>query len=125
MKPTESNDIAQSASQIIEDIDDIVIFDAPKKKSVNKSAEINNCLKVEENLKLKEQDVRKLTESNNITQSASQIIEDEDTAVMDPNECIRDVSFTFPIISFSYYIYYFYKSKILHVKYIAAVYYRF
>lgn len=100
MKPMGSNDIAQSASQIIEDIDDTVIFDAPKKKNVNKSAEINNCLKVEENLKLKEQDVRKLTESNNITQSASQIIEDEDTAVMDPNECIRDVSFTFPTISF-------------------------
>jgi len=100
MKPMESNDIAQSASQIIEDIDDTVIFDVPKKKSVNKSAEINNCLKVEENLKLKEQDVRKLTKSNNITQSASQIIEDEDAAVMDPNECIRDVSFTFSIILF-------------------------
>lgn len=99
MKPMESNDIAQSASQIIEDIDDTVIFDVPKKKSVNKSAEINNCLKVEENLKLKEQDVRKLTKSNNITQSASQIIEN-DTAVMDPNECIRDVSFTFSIILF-------------------------
>lgn len=99
MKPMESNDIAQSTSQIIEDIDDTAIFDAPKKKSVNKSVETNNCLKVKQNSKLKEQDVRKLTESN-ITQSASQIIEDEDTAVMDPNECIKDVSFTFPIISF-------------------------
>lgn len=95
----ESNDIAQSASQIIEDIDDTVIFDAPKKKSVNKSTETNNCLKVKQNSRLK-QDVRKLTESNNITQSTSQIIEDEDTAVRDPNECIKDVSFIFPIILF-------------------------
>lgn len=92
MKPLESNNITQSASQIIEDIDDTVIFDAPQKKSVDKSA--NHCLKVEKNLKPKEQDVRKSAESNNIAQSASQIIE-EDTAIMDINECVEDVSFTF------------------------------
>ncbi|XP_070158979.1 DNA polymerase alpha catalytic subunit [Polyergus mexicanus] len=92
VKPVESNNIAQSASQIIEDIDDAVIFDAPQKKSVNKSAESNNCLKKEKNSK-SEQDVRKSTESNNTAQvSASQIIEDEDTAVMDVNECVNDLS---------------------------------
>lgn len=97
MKPVESNNITQSASQIIEDIDDTVLFDAPQKKSVNKS--VNNCLKVEKNSKPEEQDVRKSAESNNIAQNASQIIEDEDTPMMDLNECVKDVSYTFSIIS--------------------------
>lgn len=93
VEPAESNNIAQSASQIIEDIDDTVIFDAPQKKSVNKSAESNNCLKEEKNSKSEQQDVKKSAESNNTAQvSASQIIEDEDTAVMDVNECVKDVS---------------------------------
>ncbi|KAM0733007.1 DNA polymerase alpha catalytic subunit [Formica fusca] len=93
VEPAESNNIAQSASQIIEDIDDTVIFDAPQKKSVNKSAESNNCLKEEKNSKSEQQDVRKSAESNNTAQvSASQIIEDEDTAVMDVNECVKDLS---------------------------------
>lgn len=92
IKPMESNNITQSASQIIEDIDDSVIFDAPQKKNVNKSAESNNCLKKEKKSKSEQQDVKKLAESNNTAQSTSQIIEDEDTAMMDFNECVNDVS---------------------------------
>lgn len=108
IKPMESNNITQSASQIIEDIDDSVIFDAPQKKSVNKSAESNNCLKEEKKSKSEQQDVRKSAESNNTAQSASQIIEDEDTAVMDFNECVNDVSsifFHFFFYLISYYIF--------------------
>ncbi|XP_012540417.1 DNA polymerase alpha catalytic subunit [Monomorium pharaonis] len=82
----ESDNIAQSESQIIEDEDDTAIFDAPQKKSINKLVES----KVEES-KLMNQNTRKSMESNNI-QTASQIIEDESSPIMDLSECVGDLS---------------------------------
>lgn len=117
---SKSDNIAQSESQIIEDDDDTAIFDAPQKKSISKSAESNNYLKVQEESKLQDQNVRKSVESNNVL-NASQIIEDENSPTMDLSECVGDVSFFFfLLLSCLIYI----KRK-LHIKYIAAVYYRF
>jgi len=84
------NNTAQSESQIIEDDDDMALFDAPQKKSISKSVELNNYSKVEENSKTENQSTKKLIESNK--QSASQIIEEENTPIVDLNECVGDVS---------------------------------
>lgn len=113
----ESNKIAQSESQIIEDEDDTAIFDAPQKKSISKPKS-NNCLKVEES-KSKDQNTTKSMESNNIAQSVSQIIEDESSPTMDLSECIGDVSYLF-LSHLTICI----KTK-LHKKYIAADHHRF
>lgn len=90
----ESDKIAQNESQIIEDEDNIAIFDAPQKKSTSKP-ESNNCLKVEGS-KSKDQSTTKSVESNNFAQSASQIIEDENSPTMDLSECVGDVSCPLP-----------------------------
>jgi len=114
---SESN-IAQSESQIIEE-DDTAIFDAPQKKTISKPIESNNCSKVKkEDLKPEDQSTKKSVGSN--AQSASQIIEDEDSPIMNFSECIEDVS-CFIII----YIYIICIKVKLHIKYIAVIYYRF
>ncbi|XP_077258932.1 DNA polymerase alpha catalytic subunit [Temnothorax americanus] len=87
---SESNNITQSESQIIEDEDDTVIFDAPQ-KSISKPAESNNCSKIKES-KAEDQSIRKPVESNNIEQNASQIIEEENSPTMDLSECVGDLS---------------------------------
>jgi len=115
----ESNNIAQSESQIIEE-DDTAIFDAPQKKSISKLIESNNCSKVkEEDLKPEDQSAKKSVESN--VQNASQIIEDEDSPIMNFNECVEDVSYLY---YYYIYIYNLYESEATY-KYIAVVYYRF
>lgn len=101
-----SNNIAQSASQIIEDEDDTIIFDPPQKESISKPAESNNCSKVQEESKVEDQNAKKSMESNNI-QSASQIIEDASSPMVDINECVGDVN--------SLFFYYF---VLLHIKFI-------
>lgn len=93
---SKSDNIVQSESQIIED--DTEIFDVPQKKSMSKPAVSNNCSKVEEESKPEDQNTKKLMESNNIEQNASQIIEDQDSPMMDLSECVEDVSCFFNII---------------------------
>lgn len=95
----ESNNVAQSESQIIED-DDIAIFDAPQ-QNTSKSEESNNCSKVEKESKLEDQNTKKSVESSNIEQNASQMIEDESSPMMNLSECVGDVSCIF----LSYYLY--------------------
>lgn len=80
------------------------MFEVPQKKSVSKSTESNNCLKIENNSK--PEDIRKSAESNNVAQSASQIIEDEESVVM-------NVSFIFFSLNSS--SRYFYKSKTFYM----------
>ncbi|KAG5343557.1 DPOLA polymerase, partial [Acromyrmex charruanus] len=80
---------AQSESQIIEDDDDMTLFDAPQ-KSTNKPVELNNYSKVEENSKSEDQSTKKSMEFNE--QSASQIIEEENTPIVDLSECVEDLS---------------------------------
>jgi len=130
---SESNNTAQSESQIIEE-DDTVIFDAPQKKSISKPIELNNSSKVkeikevkEEDLKPEDQSTKKSVESN--VQNASQIIEDEDSPIMNFSECIEDVScfiiYVYTYIHTHIYIYIICIKVKLHIKYVAVVYYRF
>ncbi|KAL0122747.1 hypothetical protein PUN28_007448 [Cardiocondyla obscurior] len=87
----ESDTIAQSESPIIEE-DDTAMFDAPSKSNKIKPADSNNCLKVEKQKSTSEnQNIKKTVESN-VDQSASQIIEDENSSTMDLNECVGDLS---------------------------------
>lgn len=92
----ESDNIVQSESQIIEDDDNTAMFDAPQKKNISKLVESNNCSKVGEESKSKDQSTTKSVESN-IEQNASQIIEDENTSIVDLSECVGDVSSLFVI----------------------------
>lgn len=106
----------QSESQIIEDEDDMALFDVPQ-KSTSKPSELNNCSKVEENSNPEDQSTKK-SESNE--QNPSQIIEEENTPIVDLSECVEDVSY---FVLLSYFIIYI-KVK-LHIKYIAAIHNRF
>ncbi|XP_011708044.1 PREDICTED: DNA polymerase alpha catalytic subunit [Wasmannia auropunctata] len=86
---SEPNNITQSVSQIIEDVDDTVIFDAPQKKSISKPIESSNS-KVKEDSIPEDSSAKKSMESN--VQSASQFIEDTDSPTMDLSECVGDLS---------------------------------
>ncbi|XP_011864570.1 PREDICTED: DNA polymerase alpha catalytic subunit [Vollenhovia emeryi] len=86
----ESASTVPSDSQRIED-DDTAMFDAPQKR-ISKPAESSNCSKVENESKPEDRNMRKALESNNVEQSASQIIEDDNSPTMDLSECVGDLS---------------------------------
>ncbi|XP_012231699.2 DNA polymerase alpha catalytic subunit isoform X2 [Linepithema humile] len=81
----------QSVSQIIEDDDTDLLFDPPQ-KSTNKSAVSSKWSSIKKDSKLEEKSTKKSVESNNIAQSASQIIEDDESATINLSECVDDLS---------------------------------
>lgn len=88
------------------------MFDAPQKSSICKPVESNNCSKVKEDLKPEDKSVKKSVESN--VQTASQIIEDESSPMIDLSEC--DVSCLVLLSCLIICI-----KVCLHIKYISAI----
>jgi len=94
--------------------------------STNKSTVSSNCSGINKHFKPEEKCLKKSIESNNTAQSTSQIIEDNESATENLDECIEDVSYLFFHFSSFYYLY---RSETTYTSmnkiYIAAIYHRF